>query len=143
MAWDECPCRVQETLKFRDNRHRNGIITWPFQLSFFSKLVEFFMAFQGLVNTYKVADGFIGSWLFQRGCTTLRCVCFRVSSCTVSVEMYSAELSHGHAHAQNNLVWCFCRRLDLTWGPLFLLRLRWTDACNYSILDEILTATVV
>ena len=34
----------------------------------------------------------------------------------VSVREYRLQLSHGHAHAQNNLLWCFSRRLDLTWG---------------------------
>ena len=70
MAWDECACGVQETLKSRDNRHCHGIM-----------LAQF------------------------------------------SYEMYSFQLSDGYAHALNNRLWCFSRRLDFTWWSLHLLRL--------------------
>ena len=112
MAWAACPCRVQEALKFRDNRHCHVIVIAPLVVFM---LFETYRGLYGLFMFIKLHEAFYRVMVFAaRLHYTVVCVCaFLYRAATVSVEMYSLKLSRGHAHAQNNLLWCFSGRLEL------------------------------
>ena len=77
MAWGACPCRVQETLEFRHNRHCHVIVIAPFAVFM---LFETYRGLYGLYMFIKSHEAFYRVMAFAaRLHYTVVCVCLSLS----------------------------------------------------------------
>ena len=105
-------CAIKERWLLLKAWYRHVIVIAP--LAVFM-LFETYRGLYGLFMFIKLHEAFYRVMVFAaRLHYTVVCVCaFLYRAATVSVEMYSLKLSRGHAHAQNNLLWCSSGRLEL------------------------------